>query len=77
VFVEETYTSPTVAMKRRALADAAVMDPMSVAQRFVWPMLSNASIAAQGIEAPDSDLEYQCAQVWNTVAGVTSEELNE
>jgi hypothetical protein len=72
VFQEAPHESPAVANKRRALADAAMMDPQSVAQRFVWPMLSNPAIAAAGIEATDSDLEYQCAQVWNTVAGVVS-----
>lgn len=56
--------------ERVALARAAVIDPNSVAERFVWPMLSNPAIADAGISASDADLEYQCAQVWNIVAGV-------
>lgn len=55
---------------RVALARAAVIDPNSIAERFIWPMLSNPTIAAAGIQATDGDLEFQCAQVWNVVAGV-------
>ena len=58
------------AEERVALAQAAVIDPNSIAERFVWPMLSNPSIAASGIQATDADLEYQCSQVWDIVAGV-------
>lgn len=72
VFIEAETDNNTVDQKRRNLADTALLNPEAVAQRFVWPMLSNASIAALGIEATDSDLEYQCAQVWNVVAGVTA-----
>lgn len=59
------------APERVALARAAVIDPNSIAERFIWPMLSNPAIAAAGIQASDGDLEFQCAQVWDIVAGVS------
>lgn len=71
VFAEASTENNIVDQKRRILADQAVTDPESVAQRFVWPMLSNPTIASKGIQSTDDDLEYQCAQVWDTVAGVT------
>lgn len=73
VFNEEEKASANniVYQKRQNLAQQAVIDPHEVAQRFVWPMLSNPVIAKEGIGADDDALAYQCAQVWNTVAGVT------
>ena len=71
VFGEDPGDNNIVYQKRQTLATEAVTNPEAVAQRFVWPMLSNPSIASSGIEATDGDLEYQAAQVWNTVAGVT------
>ena len=61
--------------KRNALARAILADPTSFAQTFVWPVVSNASIAASGLDASDGDLAYQVSAIFDAMAGVTAEEM--
>lgn len=57
--------------KRLDLASSVMLDPAAKAPAFIWPVLSNQTIAAAGLDAADGDLEYQVNQVWDHVAGVT------
>jgi len=63
------------AEKRYQLATVALRDPVPRVDLFVWPILSNASIAEKGLDASDSDIEYQIGQIWDLVSGVTRAEM--
>lgn len=58
--------------KRTAYARDVLRDPESVVSSFIWPVLSNATIANEGLDTTDSSIEYQIGQVWDNLAGVTS-----
>lgn len=58
------------AMKRYILATDCFRDPDAATRRFIWPVVANPAIAQVGLDAPDTDLEYQVAVVWDSVAGV-------
>jgi hypothetical protein len=77
VMAEAPTGKSNVDTKRNDLAREALRDPVSVANRFVWGVLSNVSIAAYGLDATDQDLEFQVGQMWSTVAGVTVTDENE
>lgn len=74
VLQESPGDKPFVYQKRRELAQRALRDPELVSNEFVWPVLSNAAIAAAGVSAPDGDLLYQISAIWSVVAGVTTDD---
>lgn len=55
---------------RAALATNALNDPAGYIDRFAWATVSNATVADAGINAPDGDLEYVMASLWDALAGV-------
>lgn len=57
--------------KRVELASAVMRAPETQVSAFIWPVLSNSTIAGAGLDAADGDIEYQVTQVWDQVAGVT------
>lgn len=58
--------------KRRGLAVETLNNPEGVVGRFVWPVLANPTIAGKGLDATDGELDYQIAQVWDSLSGVTT-----
>lgn len=72
VLVEEPTGASMRDGKRNELARQALRDPITLASAFVWACLSNAVIAEKGLDATDSELEYQISQTWSTIAGVTA-----
>lgn len=61
--------------KRAALARGILLDPATHARLFVWPVVANTQIAAEGLDSPDGDLDYQVSAIFDAMAGVTSEEM--
>jgi len=55
---------------RSALATNVLNDPLGYTERFTWAVLTNAQVAANGLNAPDGDLEYTLSTVWDAIAGV-------
>jgi hypothetical protein len=55
---------------RGTLATNVLNDPAAFEERFVWAALTNPTIAGAGINAPDGDLEYVMATIWDALAGV-------
>lgn len=61
--------------KRNMLARAILTDPTTYAQLFVWPVVANPSIAANGLASSDGDLDYQVSAIFDAMAGVTADEV--
>lgn len=72
---DATGFTPARRDKRYNLARAVLSDPNGMAAQFVWPVVANTTIAAEGLDAPDSDLDYQVSAIWDAMAGVTAAEL--
>lgn len=70
-----SYT-PARAEKRAALARAILADPAAYTVLFVWPVVANVSIAANGLASSDGDLDYQVSAIFDAMAGVTPEEMS-
>lgn len=73
----EDVQPPARAAKRLALAEDVLRDPAPKVNAFIWLVVTNPTIAAGGMAAPDSDLEYVVAQAWDRAAGVTTADLTE
>ena len=58
--------------KRYGLAVQVLSDPETAMLRFVWPVLANPTIAGKGLDSTDGEIDYQIAQVWDALAGVTA-----
>lgn len=54
---------------RAALATNVLADPLGHVERFSWAVITNPSVAASGLAATDSDLEFVLATIWDAVAG--------
>lgn len=67
--------SPERAAKRADLARRVLADPGPWAAQFVWPVIANPTIAANGLASPDGDLAYQVSAVFDAMAGVTPSEM--
>lgn len=63
------------AEKRNMLARAVLADPNTYANVFVWGVVANTTIAAEGLDAPDGDLLYQVSAIFDAMAGVTAAEM--
>lgn len=63
------------ATKRATLAEHALTDPSTKVNAFIWHVVTNGTIAGDGMDAPDSDIEYVVGFMWDRVAGVTAAEL--
>lgn len=61
--------------KRGSLARAILMAPAQYADLFVWPVVSNPTIAAAGLASPDGDLAYVVTSVFDALAGVEASEM--
>lgn len=61
--------------KRNAMARGILLDPTTHAQLFVWGVVANPTIAANGLDSPDGDLDYQVSAIFDAMAGVTSDEM--
>lgn len=61
--------------KRVEFARLVLTDPEQAVGRFVWPVLSNTTIVTAGFDVEDAALEYQVAQVWDSLSGVTAADL--
>lgn len=68
----QTEMSTARAEKRTALANNVLRDPEPIVSAFIWPVVSNVTIAQKGLDSSDGELEYQITQVWDIVAGVTN-----
>lgn len=55
---------------RANLATNVLNDPDGHRARFTWAVLSNAAVAGAGLDAPDGDIEFTVASVWDAIAGV-------
>lgn len=75
VHEDTTDYSQNRAEKRAVLARNVLADPQRYGDLFVWPVLSNATIAAAGLDSPDGDLSYQVSAVFDAMAGVTPKEM--
>ena len=62
-------------LKRKELARTVLRDPELASNQFIWPVLSNVSIAGAGLDATDGDIEYQVGEIWNVVAGVNQNDI--
>lgn len=54
---------------RSALATNVLNNPLGHVERFAWAVITNPSVAASGLAATDSDLEYVLTTIWDAVAG--------
>ncbi len=61
--------------KRRQLAQRVFQGVDSNIDIFMYPVLSNVTIAANGLASADADIEYQVNAVFDGLAGVTENEL--
>jgi hypothetical protein len=68
------YSDPR-AVKRNQLAVNILSDPESWTQRFVWPVVANPSIAANGLASSDGDLLFQVGAIFDAMAGVSPAEM--
>lgn len=55
---------------RAALATNVLNDPDGYAIRFAWATVTNPTVAEGGLNAPDGDLEFVIASLWDGIAGV-------
>lgn len=55
---------------RGNLATNVLNDPLGHTGRFAWAVVTNPSVADQGLNTPDGDIEFVVASVWNHIAGV-------
>jgi hypothetical protein len=55
---------------RSTLATNVLADPDGYTDRFAWATITNATVADAGLAAPDGDIEFVVASVWDALAGV-------
>lgn len=60
--------------KRLSLARDVFSDPAKKVDSFIWPVLSNPTVAAEGLDTNDSSIEYQVSEVWDLLAGVSAQD---
>lgn len=61
--------------KRAVLARNVLNDPHRYAALFVWPVIANTTIAANGLDSPDGDLFFAVASNFDAMAGVTPQDM--
>lgn len=71
---EAPGNTPTRAAKRSDLATAVLADPAGQSSRFARAVAANSTIQSSGTEAPDGDIEFVIAAVWDDLAGVRYED---
>lgn len=55
---------------RGNLATNILNDPEGYTDRFAWGIITNPTVAASGLSAPDGDLEFVVTTLWDAMAGV-------
>lgn len=69
VAAEAATADPDVDAARASLATRVLNAPAAFEDPFTWTVLTNATVADAGMDAPDGDLEFTVSSVWNAIAG--------
>jgi hypothetical protein len=60
--------------KRIELARNVLRDPSPIVNAFLWPVVSNPTIATKGLDSEDAEILSQVHAVWDIVAGVSEQD---